>query len=214
MFRKHIIFLVLLGILFTVPAYSQLKIGLKGGLSTTQLDAEDFNVTRPGGLDDLEVAFKEAKYGIHGGIVIRAQFNNFLFQPEVLFNSSTTEYDVTNLSSQITEIKEEKFQYVDIPVLLGYKFGPLRLMAGPEGHIFIDSASDLFDFQDYDQKFDNLTLSWLAGAGLDIWNLMLDVRYEGNFKKYGDHIRFGDQQFDFADTPSRWTFSVGFLFGR
>ncbi len=213
MFTKHLASCLVLLILFAAPTYSQLKIGLKGGLSTTELNAEDFNVIRAGGLNDLEVAFKEANYGIHGGLVIRAQFNKFLVQPEILFNSSSVEYDVTDLSSQITEIKEEKFQYVDIPLLIGFKFGPLRLMGGPEGHIFVDSASDLFDFDDYDQKFDNLTLSWLGGVGLDIWNLMLDVRYEGNFRKFGEHIRFGDQKFDFADTPSRWTFSVGFLFG-
>lgn len=213
MFRKHLFLLLPMLLLFAAPAFSQLRIGLKGGISTTELNPEDFRVTDPGGLDRFKVAFEDAKYGIHGGIVIRAQFNKFLIQPEVLFNSNTVEYEVTDFDNQVTEILEEKFQYVDIPLMLGFKFGPLRLMAGPEGHIFVDSASDMFRFENYDQNFDNLTLSWLGGVGLDIWNLMLDVRYEGNFKKYGDHIRFGDRQFDFDDRAARWTFSVGLLFG-
>lgn len=213
MFRKHLFLLLPMLLLFAAPAFSQLRIGLKGGISTTELNPKDFRVTDPGGLDRFKVAFEDAKYGIHGGIVIRAQFNKFLIQPEVLFNSNTVEYEVTDFDNQVTEILEEKFQYVDIPLMLGFKFGPLRLMAGPEGHIFVDSASDLFRFENYGQNFDNLTLSWLGGVGLDIWNLMLDVRYEGNFKKYGDHIRFGDRQFDFDDRAARWTFSVGLLFG-
>ncbi len=213
MYRKHAFLLLLLGLLVAASASAQLRIGLKGGLSTTDLNAQDFRVTDPGGIDRLEIGLKEARYGIHGGLVIRAQFNKFLVQPEILFNSNSATYEVNELGTQLLSIREEKFQYLDIPLLFGFKFGPLRLMAGPEGRVFINSASDLFEFSDYDQKFKDLTISWLAGAGLDIWNLMLDVRYEGNFNNFGDHIRFGNQKFDFSDTPSRWTFSVGFLFG-
>jgi hypothetical protein len=42
---------------------------------------------------------------------------------------------------------------------------------------------------------------------------MIDVRYEGSFNEFGDHIRFGDQQFSFSDEPNRWIFSLGLLFG-
>lgn len=212
MSKKNILLVALLTML-TIPAFSQFRIGLKGGLSTTDVNAKDIEVFDQGGIERLKLAFDEAKYGIHGGIVIRAQFNKFLFQPEVLFNSNTVEYSVEDFDNQITEVLEEKFQYLDIPVLVGFKFGPLRLMGGPEGRVFINSASDLFKFDDYDQTFDDLQISWLGGAGLDIWNLMIDVRYEGSFNNFGDHIRFGDQKFDFSDEPNRWTFSVGFLFG-
>lgn len=209
---KHTLLFLIICLLGTTTAFSQFKIGIKGGLSTTEIQGEDFQVQNVNGLDDIGVALKDIKYGIHGGLVFRGQFGNFLIQPEILFNSNSVDYEVTNLANITTQIKEEKFQYLDIPVLLGYKLGPLRLMAGPEAHIFINNSSELFDFDTYDEKFDNLTLSWLGGVGLDLWSLMLDVRYEGNFSTFGEHIRFGNQQFDFADRPSRWTFSVGFLF--
>lgn len=207
---KHAFLLVALCLLTVTTTFSQLRFGLKVGGSTTDINAKEFEVRD--GIDEIGVALKDAKYGIHGGLVIRGQIGNFLIQPEVLFNSNSVDYEVTNLSNFTTQIKEEKFQYLDIPVLLGFKFGPLRLMAGPEGHIFINNSSELTDFDSYDDKFKTMTLSWLGGVGLDIWSLMLDVRYEGNFEKFGDHIRFGGQEFDFDNRPSRWTFSVGFLF--
>lgn len=210
MLRKHAFLLVALSLCFALPAFSQIKFGLKVGGSTTNVDAEDFKVGNS--VDSIGVALKDANYGIHGGIVIRAKIGNFLLQPEVLFNSNSVDYKVTELDNLTEQIKTEKFQYLDIPVLLGYKFGPLRLMAGPQGHIFINNSSELTDFDSYSDKFDKMTLSWLGGVGLDIWSLMLDVRYEGGLQRFGDHIRFGNQQFDFADRPSRWTFSVGFLF--
>jgi hypothetical protein len=210
MLRKHAFLLLALSLCFAVPAFSQLKFGLKVGGSTTSIDAKDFRVANT--IDSLGVAFENANYGIHGGLVIRAQIGNVLIQPEVLFNSSSVDYRVTELDNLTEQIKTEKFQYLDIPILLGYKLGPLRLMAGPQGHIFINNSSELTDFDSYDDKFDKMTISWLGGLGLDIWSLMLDVRYEGGLQRFGDHIRFGNQQFDFADRPSRWTFSVGFLF--
>lgn len=208
MLRNQSLLLVALCLLFAVPAFSQLKLGLKVGGSSTNIDAEDFMVG-----NELDVSLQDVNFGIHGGLVIRAQLGKFLIQPEVLFNSNSVDYKVDDLSNNIIgQIKEEKFQYLDIPLLLGYKFGPLRLMAGPEGHIFINNSSELTDFDNYDEKFKSMTLSWLGGIGLDLWSLMLDVRYEGSFNKFGEHIRFGNQQFDFDDRPSRWTFSVGFLF--
>ena len=198
--------------LLAIPAFSQLRFGVKGGISTTDLNAQDISILERGALDELQIAFEEAQYGIHGGLVIRAQFDKFLIQPEVIFNSNTVEYENTE-GNQVPELLEEKFQYLDIPLLVGFKFGPLRLMGGPEGRVFINSASDLFRFEDYDQTFDDLEFSWLAGVGLDIWNLMIDVRYEGSFNEFGDHIRFGNEEFNFSDEPNRWIFSLGLLFG-
>ncbi len=208
---KHLV-LFMFFLQWLLPAHSQLKFGIKGGFSTTQLDAQDFNVIDDGGVEELSIALKEAKYGIHGGLIIQGRIGNFLIQPEILFNSNSVDYEVTDLNTLSKEVFNEKFQYVDFPLLVGFKFGPLRLMGGPEGHIYINSTSDLFDFDDYDQVFEDVTLSWLAGIGLDIWSLALDVRYEGNFNKFGEHINFAGRQYNFADTPARWLFSLGFMF--
>ncbi len=209
--RRLFFLLITISIVFSASA--QLRIGLKGGFSTTDVDAKDFRVTDPGGIDQLGIALKEARYGIHGGLVLRAQINKFLIQPEVLFNSNRVDYLVTDLNTQVSGIFSEKFQYLDIPVLVGFKFGPLRLMGGPQGHVYINNSSDLIDFQNYEQTFKDVTLSWMGGVGLDIWNLMLDVRYEGGLTNFGDHINFFNTRYDFANRPSRWLFSAGFLFG-
>ena len=55
----------------------------------------------------------------------------------------------------------------------------------------------------YAQKFDDITFGWQAGIGLDLLNIMLDIRYEGNFYTFGDHIVFGDQSYAFDNSPAR-----------
>ena len=190
-------------ILFSLRMEGQVRFGFKGGLSTY-----DLGVTNP--LDvindgsDFRLNVEDSKYGYHFGILLQAKFSSFLIQPEIIFNSNAVDYtfqEVTNGSPGA--IFSEKYQHLDIPILFGLKAGPLRLMAGPVGHYFLNSTSDLLDLESYQQRFDDLTYGWEAGIGVDLLNLMLDVRYEGNFSKFGDHIVFSGQRFAFDNTPTR-----------
>jgi len=153
-------------------------------------------------------------YGTHFGFFAQLKIRKFFIQPEVLFNSNSVNYTVTDFRnpSVVDIVKNEKYQNLDIPLMMGFKFGPLRLQGGPVGHVFLNSTSELFDVQGYDQKFDEMTFGYQAGVGLDIWKLVLDVKYEGNFNKQGDHIVFGEQQYNFDQTPARLLVSVGFAF--
>ena len=205
--------LILLLCCITVFAHAQFKLGIKAGVSTTSLSPSDLNILSQNGVDDFKLALENAKFGVHAGLVFRGQIGKFLIQPEVVFNSNSVDFELTDINNPgSTEIRNEKYQYVDIPFLLGVKFGPLRLMTGPEAHIFINSSSELIDFENYDQNFKDLTLAWLGGIGLDIWNLMIDVRYEGNFSKFGDHIIFNGQAYEFDTAASRIIFSLGLTF--
>ncbi len=212
--KKAFVFFILVSA--TLPAFAQLKFGLKLGMSTTQFDANEVDIANPGGGEFLKLNLEEARFGIHAGVVIQAQLGAFLLQPEILFNSNRVDYQVDDLSGStvITSIRTEKYQYMDLPVLFGLRARPFRIYAGPEAHIFINSSSELFDFNGYEQKFQQATFGWIGGLGLDLWNLMLDVRYEGNFSKFGDHITFDGQQYAFDNSPARILVSLGILFGK
>lgn len=194
-------------------AQAQFNLGIKVGASTTNLATSDLNLLSQNGSETLRLALDDASYGIHAGVVLRAQFNKFIFQPEILFNSNSVDFRTTDLvNPSASELKTEKYQYLDVPVLFGGKFGPIRLLSGPVGHYFINSSSELTDFENYDQKFDEFTFGWIGGIGLDIWNLMIDFRYEGNFTKFGNHIVFAGEEYEFDDAPARFLFSLGILF--
>jgi hypothetical protein len=51
-----------------------------------------------------------------------------------------------------------------------------------------------------------------AGAGLDIWRLVVDVRFEGNLTRLGDHMYFAGEKVTFSQRPTRWLLSVGYAF--
>ncbi len=194
-------------------ALGQFRVGVKGGLSTYDLGVNEF-IDIVYGTQSYELGISDAKFGYHLGVVLQMQIGSFVMQPEAVWNSNSVEYSYTEITNpSVTQVFDEKYQYLDIPFLFGIKAGPLRLMAGPVGHYFIDSTSDLFDFESYDQKFKSMTYGYQGGIGLDFFNVLLDFRYEGNFTKFGEHITFSGTQYNFSSTPARLLASVAITIG-
>lgn len=180
----------------------QIRFGVKGGLSTYDLGVnEALKVTQNGSEFLLDV--QDAKYGYHAGLVLQIKLASFVIQPEVLFNSNSVDYSFGQTSTGSSNIFTERYQNLDIPLMIGLKAGPMRLMAGPVGHYFLKSTSELFEFESYEQKFDDISFGWQGGIGVDLLNVMVDIRYEGNFLTFGDHMVFSGQRYSFSSSPAR-----------
>ena len=199
---------------FILTTQAQVKFGIRGGISTSQVEPNDLLILGATDAKELKLAVNDSNYSTHFGLFTQIKIKKFFIQPEVLFNSNSVDYTVTDFrnANVVDLVKNEKFQNLDIPLMLGFKFGALRLQGGPVGHVFLNSTSELFDIEGYSQKFDDMTFGYQAGIGLDLWKFVLDVKYEGNFNKEGDHIVFGGNQYNFDQNPGRLLVSVGFAF--
>ncbi|MCB0642007.1 MAG: PorT family protein [Phaeodactylibacter sp.] len=198
-------------VLLSTALQAQLKLALRGGMSTTEVNPKTINILNDGGLRDLAISLENANYGLHGGILIQAQIGSFFIQPEVLFNSNSMDFRVEDFrnGSTYNEILRETYQYLDIPIMMGFKFGSFRIQGGPVGHLYLNSTSDLFDIEGYSQDFDEMTYGWQAGIGVDIWRFLIDIKYEGNFTRLGDHFQIDGVDWDFRKTPARIIASLG-----
>ncbi len=207
-------FILLTALIFASSSlFGQFKFGVKAGLGSYNLTFSDLLITNGAQFEELKLSVKGADLGIHFGLMSQINLANFFIQPEVVFNSNAVNYQVDDFGGEfLNDIFKEKYQYVDIPILMGARLGPFRLGAGPVGHVFVNSTSDLFKFKDYGQNFENLTFGWQGGFGLDLWSLHFDLRYEGNFSKFGEHITWKGQTYDFSETPSRVLASVAITF--
>ncbi len=59
---------------------------------------------------------------------------NLYVQPELLFTSTGGDVEVSALlddGNTFTQIREQKYRQIDFPIMVGYKFGPARIQAGP-----------------------------------------------------------------------------------
>jgi len=194
---------------------AQVKFGLRAGISTADVSTEQIRVKNAQDLDALGISVANANYGVHFGAVIQVQIGKrFFIQPEVLLSSNSVDYKIENFREVQTfqNIAKESYQYLDIPIMMGFKFGPLRLQGGPVAHKFLNSTSDLTDISGYDPEFKDWNLGYQTGIGLDIWKFMVDVKYEGTFQNKGDHFNFFGNDYNFDTKPGRFVATLGFTF--
>jgi hypothetical protein len=193
-------------IILSTPAFSQIKFGIKAGAETTTVPTYQL-----GNGDATIEALKEASWGYHAGIFLRFNLGAVYLQPEAVFASTSFEYNVS--TTTLTDLKTQKFDRISIPVLLGLKFGPLRLNAGPAATIMIGSPSALIDDPNFKNMYKEAVYGYQAGAGIDIGNLTLDIRYAGSLgEKFGDTVTIEGQTFKLDYGQSSLLLSIGLMF--
>lgn len=198
-----------------LPLYSQVKFGIKAGASTTNLRMEDLKTLTSGTTQYTVEALKGANYGFHAGAFLRLGLMGVYVQPELLFTSRTDEYTVTDLDNPAASIVEkQKFNQLDLPLMLGAKLGPVRLNAGPSARLLLNSPKDLIDHPDFKSMYNSLTFGYQAGLGFDIAKkVTIDLRYEGSLQKYQNKIENATgEKFKLDDRPNAFLLSVGFMF--
>jgi Outer membrane protein beta-barrel domain len=211
---KKVIILALCCTFIQVTTNAQsFKWGIRLGISTPDIKPGDLNPIQ-NSTNSFKIKVEDANYGYHGGLWARVRFGDFMIQPEAVFNSSSVSYKITNTS--ILGLKDsfslsESFKNIDIPFMLGYKVSGIRFMAGPVGHLNLTNGSEITN-SDFKAKFTSIKWGYQAGIGLDFGGLGLDLRYEGNFDKFGDYINIGNIQKDFAVNPSRLIVSMAIGF--
>lgn len=194
-------------------SYGQFEMGMKMGLSTTELTPK--SILFNNGENDMSLSIRDANYGFHFGLYTRVSFANLFIEPSFLLNSSSVDYDLTEEifdTGIISNIRSESYHNLDIPLMIGMKIGPVRLQGGPVAHIFLNSASDLIAINGYVQNFKNASYGLQGGLGLDIMKFRFDFNYETNVSLFGDHITIAGDAYDFDQRPGRFVASLGYRF--
>lgn len=159
----------------------------------------------------FSIAMNNSNFGYHFAGLVRVKLGPLLLQPELVFNSNTFDVSWKEVGKSVINVGKQKFQYLEIPVLAGLKLGPLRVNAGPSGHLFLNKTGDLFKINNYNVNFSGLTLGYTAGLGLDIGKFMVDLRYDGSFSDADGTVNF-IKDFAISNRPPKVVASVGFRF--
>ncbi len=203
------LFAAILVILITIPAFSQIKWGIKAGAETTTVPT--YNVGA--GAATIE-ALKDASWGYHIGAFLRLTLAGIYLQPEVVFASNSFDYNVQTTATAPATLMSQKFNRLSVPVLLGFKLGPLRINAGPAASIQIGSPEALIADPNFENMYKGAVFGYQAGIGVDLLKkLTLDVRYAGSLgEKFGDAVTIGGQNFKLDYGQSSLLLSVGLIF--
>ena len=207
-------FAIIIIVFLALPAFSQFKFGLKAGVSSTSLTMSDLVSVSSGTKSYTIEEVSGMNYGFHGGVFARFSISKLFIQPEVLFSTSASEYKVTDvLNSTVDEVKQ-KFNKIDIPVIVGVKLGPARINAGPVGSLNITTPKELIDDPGLEAIYGKMSFGYQAGVGVDLLKkITVDLRYEGSLKKYQTQIEnAAGTAVNLDDRPNAFLLSVGIMF--
>ncbi|GEM_PF-2833205 len=150
--------------------------------------------------------FNSSSWAIGGFLQMRV--NHFYFQPELVYNRTTTvlgnEFGNTVADYSFGEY-DLVFHQAELPLLVGYRTGfednAIRIGAGPVLNYImsIDSETRLtrrsdngLDIQPYpfsDEAFNKLSIGWRVGIGGDIGPFLVDLKYERSFTKINEELQ-------------------------
>lgn len=156
--------------LFSTVAFSQLlpsfQMGIKGGANLSKFSTQN-------------TFSSDNRAGYYVGLWTRIGAAGLHLQPEVyLSGKNTTFTDDNNIENDI------KFTSLDVPVLIGTKLGAagvgLRLNTGPVFSFILDDEQKFGEAVGNVSRLDfkGQNIGWQFGAGVDIGNLGVDLRYE------------------------------------
>ncbi|MGE5356135.1 MAG: outer membrane beta-barrel protein [Deltaproteobacteria bacterium] len=194
-------------LLFSLNIVAQNEFGFKAGLSSYDLASRHIGST-----SDLKLSLKDSRYGFHGGIYGRLGLMGIYIQPELIFNTNKVDYKLKNINTadSIEEIRTTRYQNIDLPVLIMIAPSIFKIYAGPVGHYFLNSFSDINEKHEIKEEFSKIRYGYQLGAGVTLKGLTIDIRYEGNFSKYYKTFSIDGQQFKTDESPSRLLISLWF----
>ncbi|WDF55302.1 porin family protein [Mucilaginibacter sp. KACC 22063] len=178
----------------SITAKAQFILGVKGGVNFSKINTDNFK--------------ESSQAGYQAGIFMRAGSGLF-FQPELYLSSSGGKFEFQNSNNTINEEGHVRFTNLNVPLLIGQRFGTknlnVRIMAGPIYTAILDKDRSFSqNVQNAYQDFGNYTTSTLgfqAGAGVDIGSITIDGRYEGGLTKINK---------DYGQRQNLWALTVGF----
>lgn len=211
--------LIILAALMTLSVASNaqfIRFGVKGGVSSSKVkfDKEYLSVNS---VDDFLVEQGDSKLGLHFGVFGRIQVMGLFIQPEVLFTQTKGEVKLSEGTTAEYYLKQ-KFNKFDIPVMVGWKFGPARIGLGPVASFVVGESDGLKDkikeFNDtVKNDFKGATFGYQIGVGLDILKFAtIDLKYEGNLSKLGNGLNIGGNDFKFDQRNPQFIASIGIFF--
>ena len=203
-------------LLISTSAYAQLKIikfGVKGGTNYPQEglslnDINDIVNNQTLNIDNIQTVYSD---GFNEGLIARVSLPLIpvYVHGEALYTQfketiQATGGDAFNVESTIERI--------DFPISAGAKLGPAFAGLGATPSIPLSNASDLWT----PTEEANFTWGWHIHAGVKLWRLLGEVKYESGFGfmsgNFDQNIGGNDYTFDLDQRRSQVIVSVAYFF--
>ena len=135
--------------------------------------------------------------GWHAGIFARVSLLSFYMQPEIILTKTKMKFSKSNETSWLSSTK------LDIPAMVGFSlFSIARAQIGPVFSFLLEARKENNNIK---KCYRSPTVGWQAGLGMDIWRIIIDLKYEGSLGKLSNSVTDINTNYRHAS----WILSIG-----
>jgi len=214
--KRHMLFAAV-AVLMSTASYGQLKVlkfGAKAGLNYPQTslstqDVLDIYNNQSYDISDLQT---DISNGFNAGLIGRIALP--LIPAYIHGEALYTRFDqnISMVDGGTTVDLSSTIQRLDFPISAGAKFGPAFVGLGGTPSIPLANASDIWN----DDTQAAFTWGWHIHAGLKVWKLLAEVKYESGFGMLARDVDYNynntDYNFSLDARSSQVVLSVGYFF--
>ena len=212
---KRLLTVALAAMLAGSAAAQRVQLGVRAGVFS-----QDMELTMSDIMTDAQLGWNAAFVSrIRITAVGRSSFGMGLYlQPEIVYSQNNYKMQEAavppsggNPGKPAGKVTKVSMRDVDIPVLLSFQIAIVRLQAGPVFNVMHKTPTQKGNA---DMTSIRPTVGFGLGASVDIWGgLVLDGRYNGNFKKLKNNIQQnGFDPEDIKGSLSSWSVGLSWLF--
>ena len=200
MMKKVLFFLFLVCVAFNIRSQVSVKLGLKGGLNISNVDASGFAE----GINFENKALTSGHFGVFARFKL---LGTLAIQPEILYSMQGFTLECSASEIGFSQDFKLKMNYIQVPIML--KFYPVsgfNLQAGPQiGYL----ASAKFMGEDFKEELQSTHWALNVGAGYDFpFGVGLDARYCIGLTNVIEDFRDGNG----SNKSNVFTISVSYCF--
>lgn len=206
---KHLI-LILLAFVSVVEISAQARYGATVGTGIITARTESVYVGNVSDYATHEVTFKGASPVINAGLTYQNKIGWMFMQPSIQYSQYSLDYDVESFPEAIRGVRSatEKYQYIDLHATAGIHAQNFRLGFGPVFHILAGFKSGLDEVPSYQENQSVWSAGFSGSFGYDLYPVSFDLKYEGSFKSFGDHIYLNNAKSRLKGGPDQLSLSI------
>ncbi len=209
--KKLVTIFTLVGSLIS-QSHSQISFGLRVGMSPKiSPGTSHLVVNRNNPANESLFNLQDVSYTGQIGLLIRRDGQHFWFMAEVLYGKSTTRYSMRS-TSEIGDptLYREKRSFIDIPCTAGVTIGKVEIFSGFNVTKDLQIESELAKLNGFNMALPTATMGWHSGVGVNLGNILIDLRYQQQFCNYGQGRFLNGEELLLKNAPGRVIASAAF----
>ena len=201
---------------------AQLTVGVKGGVSPSVSPGTAYRiVNRNDPVNEFLFNSRQVQYTPAVGLLARLDKHPFWFSAEaVAYGTSETysiQYCTDKRTAQGTDHENyfelnEKTYFVELPLSVGVTLGRIEVFSGFSPKQVVSQTTELDQIPGYSSDLPKRYMAWHSGIGINLHNVLIDIKYTQAFANYGQHRYVNGEELTLGNSPRRVTASLAFRF--